>query len=388
MIRIQKNTFFQALCWLFVACIPLTWASFLGGSAYRLITIILAGLFVLFSLLTKSFLLRRSDQVIPWTIYVAYVTFMIPFAERPSNAIISVVGMLLVYVIVIIFSATTWMYKDRRKMENVWILVGAICVLGYLFGSRAQVGEYSDRTSLVVFGTPTDPNEFAGVFIVPVSLCVYRAFTEEKLLQKLGYLALTVFEIVAVFMSGSRGALLGVLLAVVVTIFMLPKKNLKTILKIFVFSALAVIVVVQYLLPLVPESVLQRFTVENLQESGGSNRSAIWEAGFEAFSQGSAMRLLFGFGPHGLNVARTTMHNQLLQVLVDYGIIGAGLFLFLLCAIFRSLYKNNRSYLGGYLGMILLSMTLTMPASYKPLWVLMIMAMVTVESKQQAEGQS
>ena len=387
MISIRKNTFFQILCYLFVLCVPLTWASFLGGSAYRLITIALAGAFALAALTQKGTVLRRKGQLIAWTIYVAYVVMMFPFARRTSNAIITAIGLVLVYVVVVIYSATEWTSEDRRKMDNMWILVGVLCVLGYLLGSRAQVGEYGDRMSIVVFGTATDPNEFAGVFIVPVSLCMYRAFTEGKLWQRMGYLVLVIAQIVAVFMSGSRGALLGVVLAMLATFFVLPKKNAKMILTIVAFSALGILIVWKFLLPLVPESVLQRFSIEALQESGGSNRSSIWKAGLEEFFRGSAWQLLFGYGPHGLNVARTTMHNQFLQVLVDYGIVGAGLFLFLLGTVLRAFYKNNKVYLGAYLGMLLLSMTLTMPASYKPLWVLMIMPMVVAEEADKGKIQ-
>ena len=379
MINIQKNSVLQLLCILFVACLPLTWASLAWGSAYRLITILLLALFLATVIYSMRIQIKQKEIVACWSVYILYIGLMIPAAVYVDTAVNAVIAMTLVYMMVFVFASACWTEKKRQTMDTVWILVGFVCAAMFLFGSQTKVGDYGERTTLVVLGTATDPNEFAGIFIIPAALCCFRMFRAKGATKKIMYLALILMQITSVLLSGSRGELIGVLLAIIVTILTLSGKNIGRIFVYFVFIAISASLIWQFILPIVPESVLQRFSLENLLESGGSHRADIWEAGLRAYSEGPLWRLFLGYGPQGLKVERTTMHNQLLQILVDYGLIGVGIFLLLLWKSFKIFWRKNRMYLGAYLGMLFLSMTLTMPASYKPLWVLMMMAFATVE---------
>ena len=131
--------------------------------------------------------------------------------------------MLLLCATVLVFAA----YKSENaenQLDFIWILSGAVCVLLFFFGERRVL---DSRETLIILGTPTDNNEFAGAFIVPIALGAYKLFQTKNWGLRLIYLGLIVAEIYAILLTGSRGALLGAITAIVITILLSKKISLK-----------------------------------------------------------------------------------------------------------------------------------------------------------------
>ena len=72
--------------------------------------------------------------------------------------------------------------------------------------------------------------------------------------------------------------------------------------------------------------------------------------------------------------ATTTMHNQFLQQIVCYGIIGFCLYIRLFFYVIRDFIKNKKELIGPFVGIIVMGMTITMGPSYKILWILLFHA--------------
>ena len=74
------------------------------------------------------------------------------------------------------------------------------------------------------------------------------------------------------------------------------------------------------------------------------------------------------------------MHNQYIQQLTNFGIIGLLLYIYLLTKTHTAIKYHNLKYLGAFWGMVLMGLTLSMSSSYKPLWILLMMAFVKIDS--------
>ena len=141
-------------------------------------------------------------------------------------------------------------------------------------------------------------------------------------------------------------------------------------------------VLFELIVPFIPEDLIERFSIDALTEDNGGGRLQIWKNGFEKYINGNAFNIAFGYGYGGVDVlgerlVTNIMHNQFLQVLFNYGLIGFVLYLWCLFNCFNNIIKNNPKYLGAFIGMLALSMTITTPPSYKPFWVLLLMAFVS-----------
>ena len=95
---------------------------------------------------------------------------------------------------------------------------------------------------------------------------------------------------------------------------------------------------------------------------------------------GSVWRMLFGYGQYGLTAGieglTQTMHNQLLQQLSNYGIVGLASYILLIYKVFKALFSRCPQYIGAFMGIMLMSMTITMSVAYKILWILFLMPTV------------
>ena len=187
--------------------LPFSWASIAVGSIYRIVTLILFTLYLIDSKLLVHISINKQKFLISWALYIGYSIITMFWSINFSAAVTNSMSLVLLSFIVLVFFSTDLYDEDETNVDKCWIVSGIICIIIYIFGDRTSIGEYGSRTSMTILGTPTDPNEFASIFIVPISLALY------KLLHKRGSSLLQVLFIIGVlycvFMTGSRGALLA-----------------------------------------------------------------------------------------------------------------------------------------------------------------------------------
>ena len=377
---------------LFILFIPMSWAVFIVGSVYRNVTLLLAAILLLAINGTMRLTGKNGNTLVVWSVYVLYTFVALVWSTDFSRSFNNCLGMLLVYVIALTFSHAEVNKIAPRYYDVAWILVGVTCVLFFLFGSTETINEYTTRGTLVILGNKTDPNEFSGTFCITASVGAYYAMTGKKWWVRVLNFIAVLFELYVIFAAGSRGALIAAVAAIFVTLFFGIKPTVKHVVSVTLILLVTVVIVVYAVLPLLSEDVMERFTVQAILEDGGRGRSSIWKSGLSTYMSGGPFRLLFGFGYGGV-VAEgfyddtATMHNQFIQILINYGLVGFLLYLVLLARCFFQLVRHNRKYLGGFMGMMALSMTLSLPPTYKPFWVLLVMAFVS-ELQLQKRGKS
>ncbi len=368
---------------LFIMFIPLSWATFVVGSVYRNVTLLLMAVFlVAVGGNIIKFTKDNGNTLLIWTVYILYTTASIAWSEDVNAALNNCLGMLLVYVIAWVFA-----HSDANKVASnyydlAWILVGVVCALFFLFGSTEIVGDYTNRGTLVIMGNRTDPNEFGGTFAVATSISMYYVFAGKKWWLRVACLIVSIMEFYVILATGSRGALIAVIIAVCATVLVGIKPTLQNLIAMAVVLGVTALAVWYLVLPLIQSDVMGRFSLHAILSDGGSGRASIWKSGLVQYENSGLLRILFGFGyggivAEGIYDNTATMHNQFIQILVNYGIVGFAIYMTLLARCFFLIVKNNRKYAGGFIGMMALSMTLSLPPTYKPFWVLLAMACVS-----------
>ena len=363
------------LIYAFVVALPFSWASFAIGSVYRAITLLLFAVFLFASNFTISYSEEKRGFFISWVLYLGYSIFTMFWAVDRQAAITNSMSLVLLSFIVIVFFSTELSLSESDIVDRCWILVGVICIILYIFGDKTAVGEYGSRTSMIIMGTATDPNEFASVFIVPLSLIVFNLLNKKG--SRFFQSVIMVVAIYCVLMSGSRGALFATLLALFITLIQNGKINVKSVLIIVVVGLLAMIVIIRYVIPMIPDDVLTRMSLKALLKDGGSGRSDLWTDALKKIWSGSVLRMIFGYGQYGLTVGTKgvsqTMHNQFIQQMSNYGIVGLCLYVALVYNSYKAIKINCSKYTGAFFGMLLMSFTITMSVAYKLLWILLLM---------------
>lgn len=193
--------------------------------------------------------------------------------------------------------------------------------------------------------------------------------------------------IYVVILSGSRGGLLAVIVTLLAHV-VLSTKNFKNMIIAMCILAVSAVMFWIIVLPVLPENIVERLSIEAVIESRGTYRGDIWVSMLHEIAN-STWELLIG---RGINATHTMIiagkmqevvaHNNFIQVLYNQGVFGLVTFLIIcVVAFFRNIRK--RTYISvGLIGIITLTLTLTVNPSIKSFWNLMIYAAFAFESRK------
>lgn len=363
------------LIYAFVIALPFSWASFAIGSIYRTVTLLLFVIFLFESRCVISWSSEKRSLLLGWIFYLGYAIITMFWAVNRDAAITNSLSLILLGFIIAVFFSTELSQEESYRIDICWIIAGVLCIFLYIFGDKTAVGEYGSRTSMVIMGTATDPNEFASVFIVPLSLMVFNVLNKKgsRILQ----IIIMLLAFYCVLMSGSRGALIATVIAIIITLLQSGKVDIKSVLIVTVVAIVVLLLAIRYIIPLIPDDVLTRMSLKALLKDGGSGRGDLWTDAVRKIWNGSVLRMMFGYGQYGLTVGTKgmsqTMHNQFIQQISNYGFVGLSLYMFLIYKSYKSIKRNCPRYMGAFIGMIVMSLTITMSVAYKLLWILLLM---------------
>lgn len=280
---------------------------------------------------------------IGWLIYKIISILWTTNSTIPQMHMFSQIGMVgLLFVL-------TAIPLDRKTIDSIvntmWIGSAAIGVLS-LFLSHPYHGIVLTRQVLYLFGQEADPNNQAAFLLVGLTISLYNIIALKQ--HRIFSFATIVVNAYSLFMTGSRGGLVG--LVCVGLVLLMTSAGMKGIgNKIKLLLAAAVIGIVFYYIAnkFLPKDIFARlFEVSSYE--GGSERDIIWRNGWELLSSGLNFVFGAGWGAYfGYNGYYMAMHNTFLAMLCDVGILGCVLFF---APTFRTCWqmlrkKNYRSIL-------------------------------------------
>ena len=233
---------------------------------------------------------------------------------------------------------------NERTVDSIVITmwIGSF-IIGFLslFFSHPYHEVATSRQVLYLFGVESDPNNQAAFLLVGIAIATYYLIVRK---EKRGYCIITiVLNTISVFMTGSRGGLIGVVCIALASISIVPTR-VKVVDKfriVFVVISSAILIYIistRYVSEEINSRLFDFSTYGN-----GSNRIDIWTNGWELFTSG--LNSIFGAGwgaYYGYNNVYSAMHNTFLAMLCDVGVIGFLLFFTpILKAIIINIKKKN-----------------------------------------------
>lgn len=378
MIRLDREEMSKNLCFLSILALPFSWFTSPVGSVYRLLMII----FILLNIVNSKWKIQIYEEnkwlIKAWAVYYFYTSIRALFSHNLSSSVSYIMGMGLIFLMALIYASQRFNAVDRIKLQASWITVGCITELLFLTGDRSSLGQYTSRTSLRIFGVVTDPNEFTSLFIITIPVAVYILLKSDNKKMKILSAVEGIFGLYCVFLGGSRGALLSIIIAVIFVVVQNTDISFKSIGGIAILCVIMFYILTRGVLPMVAPDILNRITISSIMKDGGSGRSSLWLDALSTVWDGSVFKMLFGYGTSGIiaggGQGTSTMHNQFLQVLVDYGFVGLILYLYLLYRLLIQFVYKNKMYTPIFCGMVVMSLTITMGPQVKPFWVFIMTA--------------
>jgi O-antigen ligase len=273
--------------------------------------------------------------------FCVWSTISIGWSDYPDRAISKVLiywGLLGFVALVTQYAST---HRIRLRMLSAYVIgcwCGVLSVLySYLSGIQYKglAGRYSSA-----FG---DPNFLALALVIGVPIACYAAAYEVEWPWRVIFLAYVPAAIIAVIVTGSRGAAVALLGAsVAFGILAIRKIRMK-----YVLAGLAACLAMAYALP--PDAMARIETIPSELQSGTlSGRRAYWDAGLPLVASHPIQGLGVGAGDAAVSAIigiNKVVHSTPLEVVLDGGVVGLVLFygaiLFSLFTVWRSGYAER-----------------------------------------------
>lgn len=377
-IRIKKNkekirlvTFFA---FLMIVCLPFHTLT-IGGMGL----LILLGLpLIAFSAPKLGSCLKQTSWDPATILLAAFFGYnLLSYILSPSFSVNSVYT----YVKIIIVVACLYCHAYNRR-EKRWLLIASVvsCLIICVFLlTGIGIGMYDNRTTIAVFGIVQDPNYLGFLFLVPMAISVEGFLKDKRIIAKIIYAGLVGLVMLCCMTGGSRGAFLGIAVVIVICVI---KRFEKLSTKILFCGAAAIFAMVLYgfMLTLLPEDIAARFSIQLILESRGTRRLDIWMDAFRVMKE-APYNLLFGFGAGSshLLLGGWAAHNFFIQLLLELGVVGLGLFVpFLWIWLKRTARMDTRAF-SVLMGCMAMAMTLSVNTIYY-FWATFILAIVSSEA--------
>lgn len=246
-------------------------------------------------------------------------------------------------------------------------------IYNYLNGAVAVA--YEGRYS----ANGINANELALILLIglPVAMQLFFATGRSKMgtLLKLTYLAFMPLAIFSIILTGSRTSLIAIIPFVM---FVIGTQQIKLNQKIFVSSLLLVSLLV--LLPLIPNSLIARLgTIGNSFSEGDlGGRIDLWRDAVAVLAQHPILGV--GSGAMISNIG-SAVHNTLLSIAAETGLVGFVLFLAMLGLVFYQVIRLPKETAGLWLAILMTWMIGILSLSWefrKLTWV--ILSFIVIES--------
>lgn len=290
----------------------------------------------------------------------------------------------------IISSIIKFNTKNINFIKKIIILGGLGVFIYILYNYNAFMSNTYGRFTL---NGNNDPNNLAAQIILPFFLMLeFSSYSS-------GWKRIFSFSIVgallfSIFITGSRGAILSILVgySYIILYDLKSKKKIKAIFSVFI------LITVIYLVSLaLPDNIVSRiFKLDSFLSDfeGSGTRSAIWKnvilyvipnINIIGFGSGVAPYIMINY--YGQIKA---IHNTYLNMIIEFGILGFPIFMLFLISIFKKVRLNNKFYTGAFLAMLVVILFLdAYPKKF--LWNLLIYLIIyqnSFEAKEVNSGKS
>ena len=379
MIR-KANTLLKFSLFFFFVCAPLESISL--GESFSLAK--LTSIIVVFVWAINGLPWPKTKMLNTFYVLLGYAFLSAIWGINSANSFTRIFTFLIPSVLIAVAMSASIKAKEDVYLYIAGYIVGCvIAAFSGLYYRDAMLNQaiMASQERLTAFGA--DQNALAYLMTMGVvCLLSFYSGTTVKWGKVLSIVLMGAFSLV-VLSTGSRTGL--VLLLVVISGFLFFQRNKRSSILIFILLLLFIPIVISFL----PESIIDRFVeTDQLVSSGDfSDRGVIWGKGLEAFFYDN-----FVFGVGYSNFSSMLMkhfnfhiasHNTYLTYLVEFGVIGLPVFIYVLIVIWqyaRSIRKSTGARFVYFYIIPLLLVMLTLETEYKR-WIFILGVMLESWSK-------
>lgn len=300
---------------------------------------------------------------------------------------------ILTFLIPSILVAVAMSASIKTKSEISFYLTGYVigCVIAaasglYYRDAMLDQAIIASQERLTAFGA--DQNALAFLLTMGVA-CLLSYYSKSTVKwTKIITIGLIGGFLLMILSTGSRTGLL--LLLIVVGVYLLSQKRMRG----FAFFVLLIAISVPIIINFLPESIVERFLETDQMMSNGdfSNRGDTWAKAIEAFTQEN---FFLGVGYSNFTTmlrahfnSNMASHNTYLTYLVEFGVIGVSVFIYVLLVIWqyaRKIYRQSRNRFVFFYVLPLFAIMFTLETEYKR-WIFILG--ILLESWYNLEKQS
>ncbi len=303
--------------------------------------------------------LRSFPKVIRLTVWYSAIAFINAIINIKNVNISTIYNYIMIgyfSMILCTFFAASKNGITKKGDKLTWIVFAAVSVMAFISVFRFRAGSLA----------------FSMVSNAYYSLCLMPflpLLTKKKWLIVVGY---SIVGVIVVF-SGKRLGLIAYVAYLLIVVFYdaIKSKRVFSLLKtlcVILISYLVFMAVYSKLQNAYGLNILERITT--LSEDGGSGRDNIYRQIWQGMRESSFTEWIFGhgYGTTGTVMLRhDTAHNDFLEILFDFGIFPALIFVvFYLRLLSDSLkmLKRKYKYAGVFLGAVIMSLLLSLFSTY------------------------
>lgn len=361
------------LACLYFLLLPTTIAVNSGGNSILKLATLPIGLYFLITIVVSKKVLQLNTVHLLLCLFTL-LTVVTLFVDSDSTSVDYVIGYGLNAILYICLSVVKYSDRELKLLEDVQILLLMALIGITLFSEDSEL----NRSTLTIFGQESDPNYFVGYFIFPLSITIKRIIRSK---YRIAYFLLALLSIYCVFLSGSRGGLIAIGVLIISFALIYPKK-LKHKFLLLLSGCVFMLCAWLFIVPILPENIIARLSVENVIETGGSGRWSIWKSMMDEIVN-SPDEFLFGRGIHAMHEVapdgkwrQVVAHNQIIQVLYNQGLIGLIAFTALTAGSFLRCIKKRKTVSVAIIGMMALSVSLSFNQTTRTFWNLIAYAAI------------
>lgn len=338
---------------------------YITGKAFffRVVTEIIFFAWLLLALRQGQYLPRKSwitVAILSFTVVVGIADF---FGVNPSKAIWSNYERMEGFVTILHLAGYFLVASSvlsSRLWARFWNTGIGISVILCLYGLLQLAGVFViNQGGLRLDATLGNAIYFAGYLLVNIFIALFMLVRTEKVAAKCMYGGAIILQIVMLYYTATRGAMLGLigglLLAALLNLFFGKEWNLVRKASLGVVGLVALTIAAFFIFRdsafVRSDPVLSRFATISFSETRTQARGYIWPMAIEGFKE----RPILGWGQEGFNVVfnkhynpemdqeqwfdRT--HNVLLDWLIAAGLLGALLYMSIYAAVIFRLWKSE-----------------------------------------------
>jgi len=325
--------------WCFVAVLPWDLFTYLPdfGSIPRLVGLVASAVGVL------HILARRRVRSLSWfhvfaVLFVLWAGVSGLWSIDPEATRVRFMTYLQLVVLAWLIWEIAWSPERQRALLQAYVLGVCILAVATIYNYLSGVPLPNDPKRFTALGF--NANELGMTLALGLAMAWYLSLAQPH--QRVGWIwrLYLPLGVTAILLTGSRGASLAALVALVIIPWTLGRLRLRTKVALYAFAAGTILLATNF----VPETSLERIATTRADIEAGyfGGRGHIWRAGLEVAREHPLVGVGAGgyvaaLEPAAHGVGQFGSHDVFLAILVEDGVVGLFLFLAMVAATIKPL---------------------------------------------------